>query len=259
AVRHVPHARPAADTRGVRGARGAGRRRRVRRRGQTARTHRRADRLRCARGTRRRRRLHATRHLGAAPGPAREPLPGRSVAQRQPQHPGWPGGSVARGARRETGRRLPRAHRRPVRAGGGARDGGRTGGLPAHRAAGDPDRVGLWDHPERSRRDPPGRRGRRRAAPVVRLRDHLPRGWVRDDLVLAAAPAAAAGGDLRPLRRGLRPVPIRGRVRPRQRGGVGGHDPPAAVLAGDAPVGPRPRLLAGTPRWLSARVGGVGV
>ncbi len=47
----------------------------------------------------------------------------------------------------------------------------------------------------------------------------------------------AARGGLRLVRRGVRRVPVPGRVRARQRGGLGGPDPPPAVPRRDHPVG----------------------
>ena len=74
-----------------------------------------------------------------------------------------------------------------------------------------------------------GRAGRRAAAPLVRLRDRLPPRRVRGDLVLAATAFAAAGRDLRLVRRGVRHLPLPRRVRARQRGRLGRADPAAAL------------------------------
>ena len=85
----------------------------------------------------------------------------------------------------------------------------------------------------------------------------LPRHGVPRALDLAAAPAAAAGDDVRPLRRGLRGVPVRRRARPWQRGGLVRAHPAPAVPRRDGadrpPAGGRPRPA--VPRRVGARVG----
>ena len=119
------------DPRPLRGARRARRGGRVRAGGAPARCSRRAAGLRGDGRAGRWRDPDADGHLAAARRPARERLDHRAVALRQPQHPRWPVRRLAGRARRKAPDRLPAAHRRPLRAGGRPRDGGRPGRLPA--------------------------------------------------------------------------------------------------------------------------------
>ncbi len=176
--------------------------------------------------------------------PARQRGARGAVALRQPVGPRRPGRRVARRARRQAPRRLPAAHRRPVRPRRGPRDGGRAGRLPAHRAARNPHRARRTASPWMPRRPrgsapPPGcrctRRSRTRSPSSSRPSPRCGSG---------CAAGASRPADLRPLRRGLRRLPLPRRVRARQRGRVARPHPAAAVPRRDRPARPGPRRRA---------------
>ena len=160
----------------------------------------------------------------------------RAVGLRQPQHPGglvgaWLGVHVAKrlcGYRLRTGDLFA-----PAVALGMAV--GRIGCLLTE-LPGTPTGASWGISLDRADAARLGAPAGRAAAPVVRLRDRLPPRRVRRDLVLAAPPAHAAGRGRSSVRRGVRRVPVPGRVRARQRGRLGGPDPSPAVPAATIPL-----------------------
>ena len=235
---HVPDGgRPAgcaarpAHPRGVRRAGGGRGGARVRARGAPPGAHRRAAALGGRGGAGRRRRDDADGHLAAAPGPARQRGARGAVALRQPVDPRRPGRGLlgVHVAKRLVGYRVRTGDLfAPAVA---ARHGGRPGRVPADRDArhahGHCVRASRWT-PRRGRSG----LGRRPVSPLhpsfayeiaFQLAAFVALWvWLRH---LALGP----GDDVRPLRRGVRGVPVPRRVRARQRGRLARPHPPAAV------------------------------